>query len=152
MTFFPELNVFLLSLIPIGELRLAIPMGILQYHLNPWVVFIIAVIGNCIPVFFIVWLMPRIEQLCRKNTLLSRLLDAIFKRTRRSFNKQYERYGSIALMIFVAIPLPGTGVWTGALAGWLFGISKRHIFIYVNLGALGAGIIVLLLTMGFLQI
>ncbi len=148
----PELNVFLLSLIPVGELRLAIPMGILQYHLNPWEVFVIAVVGNCIPTFFIVWFMPKIEQLCRKSSLLSKLLDAIFKRTRRKFSSQYERYGSIALMIFVAIPLPGTGVWTGALAGWLFGIKARHIFLYVNLGALLAGIIVMLLTLGFVQL
>src|SRR3989344_2691545 len=68
------------------------------------------------------------------------------------FGPNYYRYGNLALCLFVAIPLPATGVWTGALAAWLFGIPKASAFFYMALGALAAGFIVLAATLGVVNI
>ena len=72
----------------------------------------------------------------------------LFARTRAKFDKKYAVWGKLALMFFVAIPLPGTGVWTGSLAAWLFNFNKKHALAYIGLGSILAGILVTLISIG----
>lgn len=143
------LRVFLAALTPIGELRLAIPLGIAQYKLNPLLVYLIAVAGNIIPpIIIMLFLTPISEFLSKKSISAKKIFNWLFERTRKKTEKQIEKYGTLALIIFVAIPLPNTGAWTGSIAAWLFGIPYKKAILYIFYGVLIAGVIVTSLTLG----
>lgn len=140
--------VFLLSMTPLGELRISIPTGILIHNLNPFLVFLISVIGNFIPALLILFFLEEVSQfLMKKSKFFHKFFFWLFKRTHRKHSKKFELYGEIALLVFVAIPLPMTGAWTGALAAFLFGIPIKKASFFILLGIIGAGIIVTLLTL-----
>lgn len=143
------LTVFLSALTPLGELRLAIPLGVGSFRLPVWEVYIVAVAGNMLPPIIILWLFPKFSQWLRQRSrIMDRFLTWLFLRTRKKMERLSQRYGDIALIIFVAIPLPNTGAWTGALAAWLFGIPFVRSVINIFIGVLIAGLIVTLLTTG----
>src|SRR3989344_6483132 len=103
------LTIFFLAASPISELRGAIPLGIIYYKFDPAAVFVVSLLGNILPIYFIVEYLPVLEKWLRRRGLLVKLMDAIFKRTRHKFGPNYYKYGSLALWLFVAIPLPATG-------------------------------------------
>jgi uncharacterized membrane protein len=137
--------VTLISALPIVELRGAIPVGHL-FKMNPWLVYALAVFGNMVPVPLILWLMkPAAGALCR-FALGKRFIDWLFARTRRK-TADIEKYETLGLAIFVAIPLPATGAWTGALAAFLLGMSFRHAVWSILLGVMIAGVIMTVLSL-----
>ncbi len=145
-----EAKVFLISMIPIFELRGAIPIGIRVYHLPYWKTFIIAVVGNMVPIFFILLFFDFVTKLFFKVSFLKKILIKIFERTRKK-GASIEKYEELGLMLFVAIPLPITGAWTGSLAAYLFGLAFWKSILFIFLGVLIAGIVVSILTsMGWL--
>ncbi len=132
---------------PIGELRVAIPLGIVFYNLNSSLVYLVATIGNLIPVLFLLlFLGPVSGLLSKKFKLFERFFSWLFKRTRRKYNSKIEKYGVFALPLFVAVPLPITGGWTGSLIAFLFGIPFKKAFPSIAAGIMIAGVIVLLTT------
>ena len=134
---------------PIGELRLAIPVGLTQFGLPIVLVYITAVIGNMIPPLLILYGLPRVAAYARTHSKhLDHFFTWLFARTRKKTEKHMQKYGPLGLMLFVAIPLPNTGAWTGSLAAWLFGVQKKTALIYTLFGVMIAGIIVTLLTLG----
>ena len=146
---FEEFQIFLLAMTPIGELRLAIPVGLGVYNLNHGLVYFISVIGNLIPVIFILlFLAPVSNLLSKKSKIFHKFFSWLFKRTEKKYNSKMERYGLPALAAFIAIPLPITGGWTGALIAFLFKVPFKKAFPIITLGVMTAGIIVLLLTQG----
>ncbi len=143
------IKIFLYAMTPIGELRLSIPIGITHYNINLWLVYIVSVLGNIIPPILIIYLAPKItKKLQGKSKKFDQILDWVFTRTRHRTKKYINKYGAIGLMLFVAIPLPNTGAWTGSIAAWLFGVNKKTALIYTTLGVMIAGIIVTILTIG----
>ncbi|MEJ2494639.1 MAG: small multi-drug export protein, partial [Ignavibacteriaceae bacterium] len=95
------------------------------------------------------WLFPKISQwLMVKSKLMNKFLTWLFERTRKKTKDKIEKYGDLALIIFVAIPLPNTGAWTGALAAWLFGIPFKKAVPNIFYGVLIAGAVVTLITTG----
>lgn len=148
----PYLSVFITAMLPISELRGAIPLGLQWHQLGVFSTFAISVLGNLIPVVLILWFIFPVSTFLRKR---SRLMDAffawLFARTRRH-GARFDRWGPFALLIFVAIPLPFTGAWTGALAAFLFGIRARIAIPILFLGILIAGIIVTLMTLGIVSL
>jgi uncharacterized membrane protein len=145
-------KIFLTAMTPIGELRASIPLGLTILH-QPWfLVFIISVIGNMIPPVFILWLFPKVSGwLMSHSKLMNRFLNWLFERTRKKAYDKIEKYGDLALIIFVAIPLPNTGAWTGTLAAWLFGIPMKRALPNILYGVIIAGIIVTLITAGLIN-
>jgi len=142
----PALIVLLISMLPIVELRGAIPIGILLFKL-PWPeVVLISVIGNMIPIPLILLFMEEFFILLSRWKLGKRFTDWLFARTRRK-GKVVERYEAIGLTIFVGIPLPGTGGWTGSFAAKIFGIRFWNSMLYVFLGVLIAAVIVTSLSL-----
>ena len=146
------IKILLTAMTPIGELRASIPLGLSILH-QPWLlVFIVSVIGNMIPPVFILWLFPKISQWLMDNSkLMNKFLTWLFERTRKKAHDKIEKYGDLALIIFVAIPLPNTGAWTGTLAAWLFGIPMKRALPNVLYGVLIAGVIVTLITTGLIK-
>lgn len=144
----PIFTVFVSAMAPIGELRGSIPLGLEVYRLDPWTTFFVSVLGNMIPVFFILWLIDPVSEFLRKRFgFMDRFFSWLFERTRKH-GARFDRWGPFALLFFVAIPLPMTGAWTGALAAFLFGIKMRHAIPILLLGVMVAGIIVTFMTLG----
>lgn len=140
------IKVIITSLIPYLELRGAIPFA-WQLGFGPLEAYLLAVIGNMFPVIPIIILIEPILKWLSKVTLFKRYCDWILTRSQRQA-PQIQKYGFWGLAIFVAIPLPMTGVWSGALIAFILGIRKRIAFSSIFLGVLIAGLIVTTLTYG----
>ena len=138
----PELAVFLTSMLPIIELRGALPLAINVFRISWPKAFLIAYIGNLIPAPIILWLLGPVVNLLSKIGIFRHFFTWLFERTRRKSSKMIEKYEEIGLMAFVAIPLPGTGAWTGALIAFLFGLDFKKSLLIIAIGVLIAGVIV----------
>ena len=99
-----------------------------------------------VPIFFILLFFDFITKIFFRVPILKKLLEAIFRRTRKK-GKIIEKYEEIGLMLFVAIPLPVTGAWTGSLAAYLFGLQFWKSILFIFLGVIIAGIVVTSLTL-----
>ncbi len=145
----PQAATFLIAMLPIAELRVSLPLALTAYKLSLWQSFLFSVLGNIVPVFFILYLIdPVSKYLMKKSKIFNHFFGWLFKRTRIKFEGNYAKYGLLELAIFVAIPLPMTGAWSGALAAFLFQIPRKQAALYIILGVIGAGIIVSILTLG----
>lgn len=132
---------FLLATLPIVELRGALPLALLWSKPLPlWYAFPIAVLGNMVPIPIIIWFLEPLTNFARRWKVGERFVDWLFARTRRK-GKDIEKYEFWGLVIFVAIPLPMTGAWTGAMAGHVFGLDKKKNLVACFLGVCGAGIV-----------
>ncbi len=140
-----EMKVFLIAMIPIFELRGAIPIGIYSYHLSYWKVIPLAIAGNMVPIFLILLFFDFVTKIFFKFKFTKKLLEVIFRRT-RSKSEIIEKYEEIGLMFFVAIPLPITGAWTGSLAAYLMGLSFWKSIFFIFLGVCIASLVVTFLT------
>jgi len=145
----PRWAVFFLSMVPITELRAAIPVGF-AWGLSPLEAFVFGVAGNLIPIPFLLLLLGPVMGLLRRFSWLDHLLKGFFERGARQ-KENIERYGALGLTIFTAIPLPGTGVWSGSLVAYLFQISFWKSLLALALGALLAGVLVTLASMGLFK-
>lgn len=144
-----ELATFLLAMMPIGELRLALPIGVLVYHLPVWKVFVISIIGNFVPAVIILFFADRFHRWVEKKSgFFSTKWINNLARAQKKFSGNYEKYGLIGLLLFVGIPLPGTGAYTGALAAVVFGIPMKKSWLYVFSGVIMSALIVTILTVG----
>ena len=135
----------LVSMLPIIELRGGIPFGV-ALGLNPWAAFFASVVGNLLPLPFIVVYIRRVFLWMRRH--MPRLNELVDKLERKAHLKgrKVTRYKYLGLMIFVAIPLPGTGGWTGALAAAFLNMPLRKAMPAMSAGVLIAGFLVTFLT------
>jgi uncharacterized membrane protein len=148
MALFKELiYILLISMVPVVELRGAIPIG-LGMGLPFWTTFVTAMIGNLIPVpFLILFTRSIFEFIRKKNAVLERFVCRLEQKA-ASKEALLKRYELLGLCILVAIPLPGTGAWTGSLVAAVFDIRLKHAFPVIALGVLIAGMIVSVITYG----
>ncbi|MFH1537236.1 MAG: small multi-drug export protein [Patescibacteria group bacterium] len=147
-----EIGLIIIAMIPIGELRGSIPIGIGVFKMNWITVFVLSVIGNMIPVFFVMYLIEPIYNLLKKIKFFDKFFTWLFERTRKKFYAKHKSMGDIALIFFVGIPLPVTGAWTGSLAAWLFGIPPKKALPLIFFGVIMAGVIVTIFSMGIISI
>ncbi len=140
-----ELAVILLSIIPIAELRFAIPFAVLKYGMHPALAFLYACIGNLLPVPFIILFIRKIFDWMKKFAFLRKIAVKLEERgaSKQETVKKYKFWG---LFIFVAIPLPGTGAWTGGLIAALMNMRLKDALPSITLGVITAGIVVTTLT------
>lgn len=145
------IKVLLLSTLPVLELRGAIPLAINYYKLPVVPSYFFAVLGNILPAIFLLLYLKPFSDLLRKWKIFDIFFVWLFKRTRRH-EKRYEKYGALFLLFFVAIPLPITGVWTGSVAAFLFGIRFWYAFPMMTGGVIIAGIVVTLANLGIINL
>ena len=138
---------FLMSMVPVIELRGAVPFGVgMDLPLLP--VLIVSVVGNMLPVPLIALFIRRIFAFLRRRSLrLDALVTKIEDRARKKARK-IKKYETLGLFILVAIPLPGTGAWTGALVGALLNIRLKWLLPAIFAGVVTAGVIMSILTYG----
>ena len=138
---------FLISLLPVVELRGAIPFGVVR-GLNLWTAIIASVLGNLVPVPFIILFIRRIFAWMRAHMPK---LDGLVTRMEKKAEKNraaVEKYAFWGLAILVAIPLPGTGAWTGALVAAMMEMRLKRAFPAIAIGVVIAGVIVSVVTYG----
>ena len=141
-----ELIIFIISLLPILELRggmLAATLLGINFKRS----FIICILGNIIPIPLVLLFLEKIFNLLRKWKVTKKLSEWLKKKA-LSKRKQIDKYGYLGLILFVGIPLPGTGAWTGSLLAILLGLNKRKSFICILLGILLAAIIMSIVSYG----
>jgi len=143
-----ELTTILVAAAPISELRGAIPLALEVFDFGVLKTLILVWIGNFLPVPIIIYLIGPAEKILRKYSFFDKFFNWLFKRTRHKFEGKYLKWGELALVLFVAIPLPVTGAWTGSLASYLFGIPKKNAVFLIMIGIFIASIIVTLLDLG----
>ncbi len=142
-----ELTVFLLSLMPVIELRGGI-LAAKLLHLEMVRAFFICLVGTLLPTPFILLFINKLFDWMR-NTRFVKLVNRLEAKGRSKFDK-INRYKTMGLLIFVAIPLPGTGAWTGSLAAALMKMDFKSAMLSVAVGSLIADVIMCLLSYGVL--
>jgi uncharacterized membrane protein len=141
------LHIILIAMTPVGELRAAIPLGILQFGQLWYQVLPLSLLGNMIPVFILLWGLPLLSRLLLAfPNPIGRLLNWRAERLRTTQGNRIQKYGVWVLIPLVAIPLPFTGAWTGCLAAWVFDIPPKKALLPIAIGVLIAGIVVTILT------
>ena len=124
------IGIFLISLLPVIELRGSIPVG--YYQGLPWYTnMITSIIGNLLPVPFILLFVVKVFEFMKKRNIMVGFIEKIEKRA-MSRSDSIANKEFIGLMLFVAIPLPGTGAWTGALIAALLQFNRKKSFMYIS--------------------
>ena len=140
------LVVFLISLCPVLECRLGMFTAIVLLEMNPFVGFIISFLGNILPIPFILLLINWIFKIFKKIPGLKNIVFWLEEKTLKKRDK-IDKYGIWGLLLFVAIPLPGTGGWTGALLASLLNLDKKKSFGVISIGVFIAGLIMTVLSL-----
>jgi len=142
---------FFVSMVPVVELRGAIPIATAS-GLDLWLAICISIVGNMVPVPFIILFIRKIFEWMRsKSEKLNRVVVAMEKKAEKN-RVVVDRYKFWGLFVLVAIPLPGTGAWTGALVAAMLEMRLKDAVPAIFMGVVGAGIIVALVTGGVLSV
>lgn len=142
------LVVFIISIMPILECRLGMFTAISLLQMNPFVGFAISFLANIIPIPFILVLINKIFELLKKIPVICKPILWLEEKTLKKRDK-IDKYGVWGLLFFVAIPLPGTGAWTGSLLAALLGLDKKKSFGVICIGVFIAGLIISVLSAVF---
>lgn len=142
------LYIFAVSMIPVVELRGAIPLGT-GLGLDPWITYAISVVGNMLPVPFILFFIRKIINWMKQRPKLHKIAVKLEERVHKNKTK-IMRFAGFGLFLFVAIPLPGTGAWTGALVAAMIDMRMKYALPAILAGVLVAGLVMTLLSQGFL--
>ena len=151
LSFGKQLIVFIISMLPILELRGGLIAASLL-KLPPLESYIIAIVGNVIPVPFILLLINRILRAMEKSRfkLFNKIHSFLHKKIMKN-KDSIEKYGFWGLVIFVGIPLPGTGAWTGAIIAAFLEMDRKKAFLGILLGMLMASIIMMIISFGLIS-
>lgn len=164
-----ELYVFVISMLPVVELRGAVPIGALLLDMPFYTNFTVSAFGNMLPIPFILLFVPKVLDFLAKFKIFRPMVEWLHRKAEKNRTKiirednlktanAEEGVGKIrmstavfvALMLFVALPVPGTGAWTGALVASLFDLPKKQSFLSILLGVVICGVIMCLASYGVL--
>ncbi len=147
----------ILTIMPVTELRVGLPVAILyaiEQNIPVWLIFSLIVLLNILVIFFVFYFLDNLHHIFLKFNPYKKLFEKYvgkFQKKVDKFEKKYETLGFLALVLFVAIPLPGTGAWTGCLLSWLVGLDRKRSILAISIGVLIAGLFILFGTLGFLN-
>ena len=136
------LILILITLIPTLELRASIPYGILRADMHWWVVVLVCVVTNILLGPLVYLFLDKVMALLLRFEWLNGIYQRSVTSTQRRIQKSVDRYGEIGVALFIGIPLPGTGSYSGALGAYLLGLGYRRFIIANVIGVLMAGFIV----------
>ncbi len=142
----PIVHSLVLSLLPVSELRGGIPYAVAN-GVHPLTAYIMCVLSNMLVIPLVFIFLETLHKVFYRVYLYRMLFDKLVIRTKKKAQKNVDRWGYWGVMMFVAIPLPITGAYTGTLAAWLLQLDKRKSYGYLALGVVIAGIIVSIATL-----
>ena len=138
----------LAAALPVSEVRGAIPLAIGVYGYDPWQAYLLSVLGNLLPVIPLLLFLGPVSDWLRRFAFWDRFFTWLFARTRKKYIREHESFGLTALAVFVAIPLPMTGAWTGCAIAFLVGFRFWPAFAAIAAGVLLAGVVVTATVVG----
>ena len=147
----------ILTIMPVTELRVGLPIAILyaiEQNIPIGLIFSLIVLLNVLIIFFIFYFLDNLHDIFLNFNPYKKLFEKYIERFQKKvdkFEKKYETLGFLALVLFVAIPLPGTGAWTGCLLSWLVKLNRKKSILAISIGVLIAGLFILFGTLGFLN-
>lgn len=139
-----EMMVLLVSAMPVMELRVSIPLGV-SMGMNPVHTMVLGIVGSMLPVPFLLLLLKPVFERMKKSPYWRRTVDWITNRTLKKTGKVH-KYKALGLLLFVAVPVPSTGVWTGSIAASLFNIPFRPAFFAIFVGNCIAAFVIMMLS------
>ena len=148
------LYALILTVLPVSELRGGLPLAIIyakDNNISVALVFFLVVILNILVIFFIFYFLDNLHHVFMRFRPYRRLFEVYLKRFQKKvdrFEKRHEEIGFLALMLFVGVPLPGTGAWAGCLVSWLLGLDRKKSILAISAGVVIAGVLILLGTLG----
>ena len=146
-----EIKVFLVAMLPISELRGAIPLA-LMLGVSLERALVISILGNFLPVPFLLIFLKKVEEkVILRHDILKNIYEKIIERIRKKTQQKIKKYGIYALILFTAIPLPFTGAYTACLASYLFGLDTTKSSFAIFFGIIIAAFIVFSTASGILS-
>ncbi len=139
-----EIMVILIAAMPVLELRGAIPFGV-SLGMHPLHAMLLGILGSMLPVPFLLLFLKPIFREMRKNSLFRKFVEWLTRRTMKKA-KNIKKYSALGLLIFVAVPLPTTGVWTGSIAAALLDMRFRTAMLAIFVGNCIAALIMMILS------
>ena len=152
------LYALLLTIMPVTELRVGLPIAVIyaiDHNIPIFLIFLTIILTNILIIFFIFYFLDNLNSFFMKFDFYNRIFGKFLKKFQKKvdkFEKSYKTIGFLALILFVSIPLPGTGVWTGSLLAWILNLNRKKSIISISLGVVIAGILVLFGTLGFINL
>ena len=149
---FPDwFQIFFGSMIPWIESRYVIPYALWEFNWELWQAFPLAILGNMLPIPFVLLFFKFVEKFLRRFRFWTKVMDWLFKRTRERADGKIIKYEYLGLIMFVAVPLPFTGAWTGSLIAYLFDLKFSKSLLTILLGVIiSATITVILYSTGMI--
>ncbi|MDP6685470.1 MAG: small multi-drug export protein [Candidatus Omnitrophota bacterium] len=141
----PEAMILFLATLPVTELRASIPIGILVLKESMYVTFVYSILGNLIPIAPIYFFLEPLSKMLSKTKFMRKFFEWLFERAHKR-KHLIEKYEALGLMLFVCIPLPGTGVWTGCLIASLLRMRFIPTALAASMGVIIAAILVTTIT------
>lgn len=138
---------YILSITPVIELRAAIPIGYLHYQLGIIPATLIGILGGISIVAFCMIMLPILFKAVEAFPFIDQYKKALLKKTQQQYSHKIRLWGEFFLVLLVALPLPGSGAFTGSLVAYLFGIQKKQAFLLISLGTIISALIVATLTL-----
>lgn len=148
----------ILTLMPITELRVGLPMAMIyavENKISVGLIFGLIVLLNILMIFFIFFFLDHLHKVFMKIKIYRKIFEKYFEKFQKKvdkFEKKYDTLGFIALVLFVAVPLPGTGAWTGCLVSWLVGLNRKKSILAIALGIFIAGSFIFMGTLGVMNL
>jgi len=148
----------ILTILPVSELRGGLPLAInyaIKNNISLVPIFFLILSLNILIVFIIFFFLDFFHQKFLKIKAYNRLFNFYLEKTRKrvdKFERKYSAYGFIALTLFVAIPFPTTGAWTGTILSWILGLDRKKSLIAICFGVFIASLIVLLASLGIINL
>ncbi len=140
------LNLIWITLLPFLELRASIPYGVFKTELSLLSIFLICVVTNIVLAPIVYFFLDNFVHLFIRIKFIDKIYQKLVVRTQKKVEKYVEKYGVLGLALFIGVPFPGSGVYSGALAAYLLGFRKRDFMKAAIIGVLIAGVIVLIVS------
>lgn len=147
----------ILTIMPVTELRAGLPIAIvyaMEHNIPVMLVFLLIILLNILMIFVIFYLLDLAYKVLRNIEFFKKIVGKFLKRFQKKvdkFERKYETLGFFALVLFVAVPLPGTGAWSGCLISWLLGLDRKKSILAIASGVFIAGMFILFGTLGFIN-
>ncbi|OGI11599.1 hypothetical protein A3K64_01780 [Candidatus Micrarchaeota archaeon RBG_16_36_9] len=148
----------ILSILPISELRGGLPLAMVyanQHNISFLLILPMIIFANIIAIFLAFFFLDKIHHVLLRNRTYKRFFESYLLRIQKKtdrFESKYSAIGFLALTLFVAVPLPATGAWSGCLIAWLLDLDRKKSILAIALGVMIAGILMFFGTLGFLSI
>lgn len=145
----PELATFLVAMTPVLEQRVALPMAIIGFNMPAWKAIIITLAGNLLPITALLYFAGQFHEWVKKNsgTFFGKSWLKSLRKAQDKFAR-YEKYGLLGLALFIALPIPGSGIFTGTMIAFLMGVPFKHSLPYIWAAVIGSAFVTMFISIG----